>query len=70
MQIGFFQGSATAAKTQVDIAVKQNGSITNQSVVGIVTSTPGSHTIDFDLMATVDAAKSQPIRDQLKVIVR
>ena len=70
MQIGFFQGSATASKTQVDIAVKQNGSITNQSVVGIVTSTPGSYTIDFDLIATVDAAKGQPIRDQLKVIVR
>ena len=70
MQIGFFQGSATAAKTEVDIDVKQNGSITNQSVVGIVSSTPGTYTIAFDLMATVDAGTGQPIRDQLKVIVR
>jgi hypothetical protein len=70
MHIGFFQGSAAAAKTQVDLAVKQNGSITNQSVVGIVSSTPGAYTIDFDQLATVDAGKGQPIRDQLKVIVR
>jgi hypothetical protein len=70
MKIGFFQGSATASKTQVDIAVKQNGSITNQSFVGIVSSTPGTYTIDFDLVATVDAGKGQPVRDQLKVIVK
>jgi hypothetical protein len=70
MKIGFFQGAATASKTQVDIAVKQNGSITNQSFVGIVSSTPGTYTIDFDQVATVDAGKGQPIRDQLKVVVK
>jgi hypothetical protein len=70
MRIGFFQGSATAAKTQVDIAVKKSGTITNQAVVGIVSSTPGAYSIDFDLAATVDAGKGQPIQDQLKVIVK
>jgi len=70
MHIGFFQGSPSAAKTQVDIAVKKNGSITNQSVAGIVTSTPGSYTIDFDQLATVDANKGQPIQDQIKVTVK
>jgi hypothetical protein len=70
MHIGFFQGSASAAKTQVDIAVKKNGEITNQSVVGIVTSTPGTYTIDFDQVASVDANKGQPLREQLKVTVK
>jgi hypothetical protein len=70
LHIGFFQGSATAARTQVDIAVQKDGAIANQSVTGIVTSVPGTYAIDFDLIATTDANRNQPIRSQLRVVVK
>ena len=43
----------------------------NQSVNGIVTSTPGMYSLDFNVAATVtDTKRSQPIREQVRVVVK
>lgn len=69
IQIGFFQGSAGPHNVQTNITLKKNESITNQSVSGIVSSTPGNYSIDFALMAT-GAGTSLPIREQVPVVVK
>jgi hypothetical protein len=69
--IGFFQGSPASHTTQANVVVKKNESIVNQSVTGIVTSTPGTYTLSFALVATLtDTGKSQPIREQVPVVVK
>ena len=71
IQIGFFKGSADAHTLKADVAVKKSESIMNQSVNGIVTSTPGTYSLDFNVAATVtDTKKSQPIREQVRVVVK
>ena len=71
MQIEFFRGAANARTVQTDITVPKTQSIANQSVTGIVTETPGNYTVSFQLVATsTDPAKSQPIREQVPIVVR
>ena len=71
IQVGFFKGSAAVPTLKADIAVKKSESIMNQSVNGIVTSTPGMYSLDFNVAATVtDTKKSQPIREQVRVVVK
>ena len=43
--IGYFQSTSAAKGVQANITVAKNESIGNQSVVGIVTSTPGEYEI-------------------------
>lgn len=71
IDIGFFQGSRESHEVKTDIIVKKNELITNQSVAGIVTSTPGTYAIVFDFVATVtDTGKSVPIREQVSIVVK
>jgi hypothetical protein len=71
MQIGFFRGSAESHNIQTSITVQKTDSISNQSVTGIVTDTPGNYAIAFSLVATsTDTGKSVPIRDQVPVVVK
>src|SRR5262245_32413638 len=49
IEIGVFQGSPQTHRSQVNLTVKKSESITNQSVVGIVTNSPGSYAVKFDL---------------------
>ena len=71
MQIGFFRGSAESRNIQTNITVQKTESITNQSVTGIVTETPGNYAVAFSLVATsTDTGKSVPIRDQVPVVVK
>jgi hypothetical protein len=71
MQIGFFRGSTEARNIQTNITVQKTESITNQSVTGIVTETPGNYAVGFELVATsTDTGKSQPIREQVAVVVK
>jgi hypothetical protein len=71
IDVGFFQGSPEAHQLQPNITVTKNESITNQSVTGIVTATPGRSAVTFALVATVtDTKKSQPIRDSVPVVVK
>ena len=69
--IGYLQGSPDSHTSRTNIAVKKNESITNESVTGIVTSTPGSYEVRLDLMAAmVDTGKTQPLRETIQVAVR
>jgi hypothetical protein len=71
IQIGFLQGSPEANRVSVNITAPKDGAITNLSVVDAVTSTPGTYTVTFDVVATsVATRKSQPIRDQVSVLVK
>jgi hypothetical protein len=72
MQIGFFRGAAESSRNiQTNITVQRTESITNQSVTGIVTDTPGNYALAFSLVATsTDTGRSQPIRQQVPVVVK
>ena len=71
IDVGFFQGSPESHKLQSNIVVSKNESIKNQGVASIVTATPGTYGVTFDLVATVtDTGKSQPIRDRVPIVVR
>lgn len=70
-QVGFYDGPPEPHRVQTNTTVKKNESIINQSVTDIVTSTAGTYTVTFDLMATVTATgKTEPIRDQIRVVVK
>ena len=69
--IGYLQGSPDSHTSRTNITVKKNESITNESVTGIVTSTPGSYMVRVDLTAVVvDTGKTQPLRETIQVTVK
>lgn len=69
--IGYLQGSPDSHASQTNITVKKDESITNESVSGIVTSSPGSYTVTLNLKATrLDTAQTQPIRETIPVTVK
>jgi len=71
VDVGFLQGSGAARESQSNITVKKNESIANQSVTGIVTRTTGTYHLKFSLTATVtDTKRTQPIRDQIPIVVK
>jgi hypothetical protein len=71
VQIGFFDGSAAAHTLRTSMVVKKTERIGNQSVSDIVTSKPGTYSVDFDLAATVtDSKKTQPLREKIVVVVK
>ena len=71
IQIGFFRGSTESSRSiQTNTTVRKTDSIANQSVTGIVTDTPGPYAIAFSLVATTDTGKSQPIQEQVPVVVK
>jgi hypothetical protein len=71
IQIGFFQGSPDAHVIKPDVTVKKIEEIANSSFTDIVSSTPGTYVLTFDLVATVvDAGKTHPIRMEVPVVVK
>lgn len=69
--LGYLQGSPESHSSRVNISVQKNESITNESVTGIVTSSPGNYTVTLNLTATVvDTGKTHPIRETIQVTVR
>jgi hypothetical protein len=71
VQIGFFQGAAESNESKVNITVKKDESITNQSITGIVTNSPGTYALAFTFdAATRNTGRSQPIRDRVSVVVK
>ena len=71
LKIGFFRGGAESPSAPTNITVQKTESITNQSVAGIVTETPGNYAVAFSLVATsTDTGTSKPIRDQVPVVVK
>jgi hypothetical protein len=71
IEIGFFQGTTEAHTTRTSVTMEKNESIQNHSVVGIVTSTPGTYAITFSLAANVaDTRQNHPIRDSVQIVVK
>jgi len=55
----------------VNVTATKNESITNESVTGIVTSTPSTYTVTVAVTATVAATKKKvPIQESFQVIVK
>lgn len=70
IDIGYLQGSEPHT-SRTDIAVQKSESIKNQSVIGIVTSTPGKYAVTLSLTGTVrDTGKPVPIRTTIPVTVQ
>jgi hypothetical protein len=69
-QIGFFQGAANSRDMKTSITVGQDESIANQSVTGIVTTSPGTYALTFALEAIPSkTGRAQPVRDEVRVVV-
>ena len=69
--LSYLQGSSDSHLLRVHITATKNESITNESVTGIVTSTPGTYTVTVAVMATVTATgKEYPIQESFQVIVK
>jgi hypothetical protein len=71
IDVGFLQGTPDSHKIQANATVPKNETITNHSVSGIVTATPGSYPVTFAFVATItDSGESQPIRENVAVVVK
>ena len=71
IQIGFFRGSDDTRTFKPTVTVRKTESISNQSLTAIVTSTPGTYAMTFTMVATsADSGASQPIREQVDVVVK
>jgi len=69
--IGYLTGSRETQTSPTSIVVKNDESITNESVTGIVTSTPGTHAVTVSLTATVkETGKTQPVNETIRVLVK
>jgi hypothetical protein len=69
--VGYFQGSAASNRVQTNITVRKDGAISNQSVIGLVTSSPGRYEVAFDhLAASSGASSDRPIQHLLPVVVK
>jgi len=69
--LSYLQGSPDSHISPTDITATKNGSITNESVTGIVTSTPGTYTVTVSATATIRATgKKYPIQESLQVVVK
>jgi hypothetical protein len=71
IRIGHFQASRGMYQAEANITVPANESIVNQSIAGLVTSTPGSYEITIDVVAVSgDAGAGQAIRERIPIIVK
>ena len=69
--IEYLEGSPESRPSQTNIAVRKNEQIANESVTGIVTSSPGSYAVSLNLTATVvDTGRTHPIRQTIRVTVK
>lgn len=67
IQIGFVEGSAPYELTP-NMTVKRGDSLGNTSVIGIVSSKPGTHEMTIAMVAEADSTRQ--IRDQVRVQVK
>lgn len=69
--LNYLQGSPGSHMSTVSVTAMKNKSITNESVTGIVTSTPGTYTVTVSVTATVTGTgKKHPIQESFLVIVK
>jgi hypothetical protein len=71
INIGYLQGAPDSHTSRTSITVQKNGSITNSSTTGIVTSTPATYAVTISQTATVkDTGKTQAIQESIAVVVQ
>ena len=71
IQLGFFEGASSSHQLRPDFTVKPNDSPANQSVVGIVSSTPGTFAMTIDVVAApTGSGAKQNIQEKVQVVVR
>jgi hypothetical protein len=69
--LSYLQGSPDSHTSRVNVTAAKDESIANESVTGIVTSTPGTYIVTVSVTATVAATKKQvPIQESFQVIVK
>ena len=69
--LSYLQGSPDSHTSRVNVTATRNESIANESVTGIVTSTPGTYIVTVSVTATVAATtKKVPIQESFQVIVK
>jgi hypothetical protein len=69
--LSYLQGSPETHISPINITATKNESITNASVTGIVTSTPGTYTVALSVTATVTGTgKKYPIQESFQVVVK
>ena len=70
INIGYL-GSPESHTSRTDITVQKSESIANQSVTGIVTSTPGKYAVTLSLTGRVsDTGRTMSIRETIPVTVK
>lgn len=68
--IGYLQVSGPFT-SRIDVTVEKNEPLTNQSLTGIVTPTPGTYTVTLLLTATLtDTGKTVPVQETIQVTVK
>jgi hypothetical protein len=65
--IGFFRGAG--GQVQANVTVKGGESIANQSVSGIVTSTPGTYELAIAVVAAAGGSNRE-VNDRVQVVVQ
>jgi len=69
--LSYLQGSPETHISRINITETKNESITNGSVTGIVTSTPGTYAVTLSVTATVTGTgKKYPIQESIQVVVK
>jgi hypothetical protein len=69
IEIGFFEGATESRVVRPNITVKKTEQIGNQSVIGLLSSKPGTFALRFNLTATTDAGKTHTVRTEVPVVV-
>jgi hypothetical protein len=70
LRIGFLQGAESYVSRRT-ITVRKKEAIANQSVLGIVTSTPGTYQITWSFNATVpETGRTFPVNETIQVSVK
>jgi hypothetical protein len=71
VSVGYLEGASAARASRANVSVKKNESIANHSVLGIVTSTPGTYPVTWSLTArVVDSGQTFPINETVQVTVK
>jgi hypothetical protein len=71
IQLGFLEGESSSHQLRPDFTVKPKDSVAKQSVVGIVSSTPGTYAMAIDVVAVPTGSDTkQNIQEKVQVVVR
>ncbi len=71
VNIGFFRDSPNSGRLSVNAKAEKAESIANQSILGIVSSKPGTYELTIDVVGTVGGTgTSQPVQEKTVVTVR